>query len=208
MLMLKQSTAITVKIGPFLDDTDGYTAETALTITQAEVRLSMNGGNMAQKTEASACTHDELGYYDCDIDATDTGTLGRLQLMVYEAGALPVWHEFMVVPSNTYDSLVSGSDYLDTNAEEIEGAAALAGINAQVADVMKTDTIAEMAQQIPPTTPTFEEAVMYLYMALTKEAGVTATLQEYNNEAGTVIWKQTLADDGTTFSKTKGASGP
>jgi len=40
MLFLKQSTAVTVKIGPFLDDTDGKTAETGLTIAQADVRLS------------------------------------------------------------------------------------------------------------------------------------------------------------------------
>lgn len=44
---LKQSTAATIKVGPFLDSTDGDTAETGLTISQADVRLSKNGGNMA-----------------------------------------------------------------------------------------------------------------------------------------------------------------
>jgi hypothetical protein len=63
MIFLKQSTAYTPLIGPFLDETDGKTAETALTIAQADVRLSKNGGNMAQKNEATSCTHDELGYY-------------------------------------------------------------------------------------------------------------------------------------------------
>ena len=123
MLLLKQSTAVTLKIGPFLDDADGNTVEGALAITQADVRLSKNGANIAQKNEAAACTHDELGWYNCTIDATDTNTLGRLQLFVHEAGALTVWHEFMVVPANTYDSLVSGSDYLDS-----ETAAMAAGV--------------------------------------------------------------------------------
>jgi hypothetical protein len=95
-MRIKKSTAITIKIGPFLDDTDGKTAETGLTIAQADVRLSKNGGDFAQKTEATSCTHDELGYYDCPLDETDTDTVGRLQLVVSKSGALPVWHEFMV----------------------------------------------------------------------------------------------------------------
>ena len=45
---LKLSTAVTVKVGPFVDDTNGNTEETALTITQADVRLSKNAGNFAQ----------------------------------------------------------------------------------------------------------------------------------------------------------------
>lgn len=122
MFWLKQSTSVTVKIGPFLDETNGKDAETTLTITQADVRLSKNGGDIAQKTESTSCTHDELGIYGCPLDTTDTGTLGRLQLFVHENGALPVWHDFMVVPANVFDSLVSGSDKLDVNAAEIEGA--------------------------------------------------------------------------------------
>jgi hypothetical protein len=118
MLFLKQSTAISVKIGPFIDDTDGKTAEVALTLTQADIRLSKNGANIAQKTEANDATTDELGYYDCPIDATDTGTLGRLQLFVHEAGALPVFHEYMVVPANVWDSLF-GADKLDVNTAEL-----------------------------------------------------------------------------------------
>jgi hypothetical protein len=121
MLLLKQSTAVNVLIGPFVDDADGKTAETGLTISQADVRLSKNAGNMAQKGDATSCTHDELGYYSCPLSTTDTGTLGRLKLMVHESGALPVWHEFMVVPANVYDSLVGGTDYLQVDIEQVDG---------------------------------------------------------------------------------------
>lgn len=117
---LKQSTAVTEKIGPFLDSTDGNTAETGLTIAQADVRLSKNGGNFAQKTEATSCTHDELGYYGCPLDATDTGTLGRLKLVVHESGALAVWHDYMVVPANVWDALFA-TDKLQVDAVEISG---------------------------------------------------------------------------------------
>jgi len=119
---LKQSTAVTLKIGPFLDSTDGVTAETALTIAQADVRLSKNGGNYAQKNEATSCTHDELGRYGCPLDATDTNTLGILQLDVQESGALPVFHSYMVLPANVYDSLF-GADLLQTDLTQIVGVA-------------------------------------------------------------------------------------
>jgi hypothetical protein len=133
MLLLKQSTSATVQIGPFLDDTDGKTAETGLTISQADVRLSKNGANIAQKNDANACTHDELGMYSCALNTTDTGTLGRLQLMVAESGALPVWHEFMVVTANVYDTLCS-TDQLDVNVTNIEGSDATDQIRDSVVD--------------------------------------------------------------------------
>jgi len=120
MQILKQSTAVTLKIGPFLDETNGKDAETTLTITQADVRLSKNGGDIAQKTEATSCTHDELGIYGCPLDTTDTGTLGRLQLWVHESGALPVWHEYMVVTANVYDTLCS-TDTLQADLTQMGG---------------------------------------------------------------------------------------
>jgi hypothetical protein len=107
-MFLKQSTAVTILIGPFLDDDDG-TAETGLTISQADVRLSKNAGNMAQKNESTSCTHDELGYYTCPLDATDTNTVGKLKVMVHESGALPVWQEFHVIEEAIYDALFAAS---------------------------------------------------------------------------------------------------
>jgi hypothetical protein len=108
MLYLKQATAVTVKIGPFIDNTDGYTVLGALTVLQANIRLSKNGGNMAQKNDATSATHDELGYYDCPLNTTDTNTLGRLQVISSDAAAMPVPPEyFEVVTANVYDTLFS-----------------------------------------------------------------------------------------------------
>jgi len=134
---LKQSTAATVKLGPFLDDTDGKTAETALTIKKADVRLSKNGGDMAaahadQGASDAGAAHDELGYYDISLDTTDTDTLGRLKIMVHESGALPVWQDFQVLPANTFDSLVAGTDYLNADAKQIEGGDATDALTAAV----------------------------------------------------------------------------
>ena len=106
-IFLEQSTAVTVKIGPFLDDTDFNTEETGLTIAQADVRLSKGGAAFAQKTSATSCTHDENGWYGCPLDTTDTGTVGLLQLFVHEAGALPVKQDYIVLPSASYDALIA-----------------------------------------------------------------------------------------------------
>jgi len=123
MNWLKQSTAATIKLGPFLDDSDGKTAETGLTISQADIRVSKNGGAFAQSNNAAGATHDENGWYGIPLDATDTGTLGRLAVAIHESGALPVWAEFLVVPANVYDSLVSGSDELEVDAASVGGTA-------------------------------------------------------------------------------------
>lgn len=105
MTFLKQSTSVDVGIGPFLDETDGKTAETALTITQPDIRLKKNGGAWAQKNAAQTLTHEENGWYEVTLDSTDTNTLGILKVAVHESGALPVWLEFMVVPAEVYDAL-------------------------------------------------------------------------------------------------------
>lgn len=104
---LRQSTAATLKLGPFVD-TDGA-ATTGLTISQADVRLSKNGGNMAQKNESTSCTHDEIGLYDCPVDATDTNTLGRLDVAVAESGALIVVQSYSVIPATIYDQMFAAS---------------------------------------------------------------------------------------------------
>ena len=96
-LLLKQSTAVNVLIGPFVDDADGNTEENALTIEDSDVLLSKNGGALTAKNDATDATNDAQGYYTCPLDVTDTNTLGRLQLCVHMAGALPVYHEYMVV---------------------------------------------------------------------------------------------------------------
>lgn len=142
-MWLKQSTAVTVKVGPFVDSTDGVTAETGLTISQADIRLSKNGGNIAQSNNAAGATHDELGYYDVPLDTTDTNTLGTLKVLISESGALPVWQDFMVVPANVWDSLF-GADKLQVHADEITAglitATALAD-NAITAAKIATDAI-------------------------------------------------------------------
>lgn len=117
---LRQSTAIDIGMGPFLDETDGKTAETALTISQADVRLKKNAGAWAQKNDSNSATHEENGWYEVALDTTDTNTLGILLVAVHESGALPVWREFLVVPANVYDSMISGTEWLTVDPNKVE----------------------------------------------------------------------------------------
>lgn len=120
MLYLKQSTAATIKLGPFVDDSDGKTAETGLTISQADIRLSKNGGDIAQTNNSAGATHDELGYYNVPLDTTDTNTLGTLKVIVSVSGALPVFADFMVITAEAYDTLC-GTDHftVDLNGTQL-----------------------------------------------------------------------------------------
>lgn len=134
-VLLKQSTATTIVIGPFVDDTDGKTAETGLTISQGDVLLWKQGGTtLAQKTEATSATHRSNGLYTVPLDTTDTNTLGQLIVSVNESGALPVRHDFQVVTANVWDSLFS-TDVLDVSVTQWLGTAAATPTVAGVPEV-------------------------------------------------------------------------
>lgn len=104
MRELRQSTSVDLPIGPFLDGTDGVTPETSLTLTRPDIRLKKNGGAWAQKAAAQTLSHEENGFYEVTLDATDTDTLGCLRLAVFESGAAPVWEDFMVLTQGEWDA--------------------------------------------------------------------------------------------------------
>jgi len=117
---LRQSTSITLRVGPFLDEDDGKTAETSLTINQANIRLSKAGGAFAQSNDSGGATHDESGWYYLTLDATDTNTPGMLDLAIHVSGALPVFKSFNVKVANVFDSEYS-TDKLEVDVVQIGG---------------------------------------------------------------------------------------
>ena len=106
---LRQSTAETVLMGPFVDDADGNEEEGGLTITSSEVRISKNSANIIPKNESTSLVHDELAFYTCLLDTTDTNTVGRLRIMVHEAGALLVDQTYWVLEEAIFDALFTAS---------------------------------------------------------------------------------------------------
>jgi len=121
-MWLKQSTAVTIRIGPFLDRTDGVTEETGLSLAATDVQISKNWGAFANKNSATAPTHDSDGWYTVALNTTDTATLGPLVVKVQDNTThLPVRESFTVVPANTYDSLIGNSDALSVDVTRISG---------------------------------------------------------------------------------------
>jgi hypothetical protein len=120
MRYLKQSTTVTIQMGPFLDKTDGVTEETGLT---PAIEVSKGGAAFAARNSATAVSHDAEGWYRVELNPTDTATLGTMIVKAQDsANHVPVWHEFMVLPANVYDSMF-GSDKLQVDLTQIDGLA-------------------------------------------------------------------------------------
>lgn len=115
---LKQSTVKTIRLGPFVDATDGVTPETGLAGSMV-VYLSKNGGAFAARNSATAITHDRDGFYAVELDATDTNTLGDLIVEVSApATHAPVFKEYFVAHENVFDGLVTRTKWLSVVATE------------------------------------------------------------------------------------------
>lgn len=104
-MLLKLNTAVSVKMGAFVDIADGVTPMAALTPV---VRISKNGGAWANRNSGDAISYDEGGFYNVPLSTTDTNTVGNLVLLVSNPGVhLPVWLNLQVSTENDLDALVS-----------------------------------------------------------------------------------------------------
>lgn len=84
-----------------------------------------------------------------------------------------------------------------------------AQVNAEVVDVLTVDTQTLPGQTAPTATPTFVEAVMFLYKAWRNRTTQTAAEYKlYADDATTVDQKATVSDDATTFDKGETGTGP
>jgi hypothetical protein len=121
---LKQSTASQeILLGPFLDETDGITAMTALTIANTDIKIWKTGGTTEANKNSGGATHIAGGRYYAVLDATDTDTLGALEINVHATGALPVRRECVVLPANAYDSSIAGTDTFQADVTQWNGTA-------------------------------------------------------------------------------------
>lgn len=124
-MWLRQSTASQeILLGRFVDSTDGNTQETALAIANTDIKVWKEGATTLANKNSGGATHIANGNYYAVLDATDTDTLGKMEVHVHVAGALAVKREFMVLPANVYDALVLGTDFLQSDAREFGGSTA------------------------------------------------------------------------------------
>lgn len=119
----KQSTAKTFLVGPILDS-DGA-AKTDEVV--ASIKVTKNGTVGAADGD-STLTHDHTGHYKYYTDGGDVDTLGEVEFSLNSGTNAMAPVRFNVLPANAYDSLVSGSDYLDTSVVQVAGSAMAANV--------------------------------------------------------------------------------
>lgn len=79
-----------------------------------------------------------------------------------------------------------------------------AQVNAEVLDVLATDTFAEPTGA-PAATATLVSKWGYLYMALRNKVTVTGSEKTFYDDGGGAEWSKSLSDDGTTYTEAEGA---
>jgi len=155
MLWLKQSTAVTFQLGPFVDVGDGVTPETGLATNMDNattgIRVSKNGVASIDRNSATAPAHDDDGYYRVELSTTDTNALGTLHVQYEELGVtLPMWKDFMVVTANIWDTFFS-TDQLDVNVTNMAAdtiTAAVMAVGAIASDAFVAGAIDNAAMSI------------------------------------------------------------
>lgn len=132
MRFLRTNTATRITVGPFFDKTDGITPETGITVTSCKLTLTVDTAGVPTLVLDTAptasggsndmvhITGDDAGFYDLELAAADVNYLGRALLAITDAAVhCPVFHEFMILPAMMYDSIVLGTDRLDTNVTHV-----------------------------------------------------------------------------------------
>jgi hypothetical protein len=105
-MFLRQSTASQeILLGRFVDSTDGNTEETGLTIANTDIKIFKSGATTLADKNSGGATHISNGLYYAVLDATDTDTIGNLEVHVHVAGALSVRNVYTVLDEAVYDAL-------------------------------------------------------------------------------------------------------
>lgn len=109
-MFLRQNTLQPINFGPFLSSSDGFTPQTGLTIAQANMQLSKDGGAFSSIASGSA-THDSDGWYTANLTIDDVDTVGELKFKAMMTGTntLPVWDRWWVLEEPIYDALYGAS---------------------------------------------------------------------------------------------------
>lgn len=119
---LRQSTAgQEIEIGPFLDETDGITPLTALTISAEDIRIWKHGATDEVAKNSGGATHIAGGRYYMVLDATDSNTPGNIRINVHPDGSLPCAASGVIRPTAIHDALVLGTGILPVNTTQISG---------------------------------------------------------------------------------------
>jgi len=178
-MFIRQNDTGLLRIGPFVDVSDGATPETGITLGTVDGAYASLGDD--SEVDISAYTFAAVtnmdGFYDLTLQTGITDTVGILDIWIWDTSVcLPVHNKFYVVEETVYDALYASSaaGFLDT---------------ASITGGAPPNTTK------PPATPTPMEMLEYLYWRMIYGQVTVDSTEEI-----------VFADDGTTELYTKSVS--
>jgi hypothetical protein len=143
--ILRQSTQIIVRIGPFVDVGDGFTPETGVTLSGAD-EAELLKANTATTTDIAGATWAAItgcdGWYALTLTTSLTDTVGPLDIMVQDDSVcLPVFARFQVIEEAAYDAMyaasaapatAAGVSAVETDTQDIQSRLPAALVNSRM----------------------------------------------------------------------------
>lgn len=113
----KQSTAATLIVGPILDSAGAEYASAVI----GDLSISKNGGTLTALAAAATLTHIANGQYTLVLTTGNLDTLGRLQITCNKSTYQMPPIGLNVVPAMVFDSMVLGTDVLQSDVTQFGG---------------------------------------------------------------------------------------
>ena len=152
----KQSTAATLIVGPVLDSTGAEYTSAVI----GDLSISKNGGTLTALASAATLTHIANGQYTLVMTTTNLDTLGRAQITCNKSTYQMPPIGLVVVPAMVFDSLVLGTDVLQSDVTQFGGTAGTfaAGIPTAVLNSADKATLVDLIWDEPLTGATHNVA--------------------------------------------------
>ena len=115
----KQSTAATLIVGPVLDSTGAEYTSAVI----GDLSISKNGSTLTALAAAATLTHIANGQYTLVMTTGNLDTLGRAQITCNKSTYQMPTVGLVVVPAMVFDSLVLGTDVLQSDVTQFGGTA-------------------------------------------------------------------------------------
>lgn len=149
MWYLRKSTASQeVPIGPMLDETDGVTPLTGLTIANTDINVFKAGATTLVNKNSGGATHIATGNYYAVFDATDTNTVGPLRIVVQKSGAVPWWIDCVVLDTALYDWWFGSTSPNTTTPLDAAGVRSAVGLGSANLDTQLGDIYGKVDTEV------------------------------------------------------------
>lgn len=181
-------------VGSFLDLMMNKDAnQTFSQVTHSLEAIASNGG--ASPTAIADAVWDEV------LDSSHAVTNSGAQRLKDIHGKLPTGGISGFDPQVSGVNLTANQQGVTIGTVNNLGSNAQSNVLAQVVAALFSTTMPELSTGAPPTTPTFAQALMLLFMALRNKRIADANYEQIHNAAGTVITKAQVSYDGSAVTK-------